>query len=258
MKETYPNILQSFGLFGLFVLINLIVGLALGGLGGALLEKPVVLMIATILVNGVLILIALNFKETKWDFLFGGRHQAAYMIYFVCVLFNIFYILFMDPIVSAVPMPEFLKEMFEDIIQKDIWSYLTLAIVAPITEELIFRRLILTGLEKNYSTTKAILWSAFFFALFHLNPWQGISAFLIGIFLGWIYVKTRDIWLCIFIHFVNNSLSYVAFVYTEDAFFSIVDLTGYDYRLALIMGCSLICMYFCLRFLAKQFKLNYQ
>lgn len=256
MKETYPNIAQSFGLFGLFILISIVAGLAMVGLGHV--NKPLITMLSTLIANGLLILIALNFKETNWSFLFGDREKATFTTYLVGALFTVFYILFMDPIVSAVPIPDWLKKIFEEAIQKDVWSYLTLAIVAPVTEELIFRRLILTGLEKNYGVKKALLWSAFFFALFHLNPWQGVSAFLIGLFLGWVYLKTRDIWLCIFIHFVNNSIAFLAFVYSEDVFFSIVDLTGYDYRLALIMGLSLICMYICYRFLSNQFKLYKQ
>ena len=43
-----------------------------------------------------------------------------------------------------------------------------------------------------------------------MNPWQAIPAFVIGIFLGWIYWRTHSLWACIFIHFVNNGSIYAA------------------------------------------------
>ena len=38
----------------------------------------------------------------------------------------------------------------------------------------------------------------------HLNPWQGIAAFLLGAWYGWIYYKTRSLKTTIFLHFLNN------------------------------------------------------
>ena len=42
-----------------------------------------------------------------------------------------------------------------------------------------------------------------------MNPWQSIPAFLIGLFLGWIYWRTHCLWITIFLHCLNNSLSTV-------------------------------------------------
>lgn len=254
MKETYPGIKQSFGLFGLYLLITFVGGLILASFS-TVLPQSVIALAGILLTNVLIIVIALNFKEVTADYLFD-KEKASPLTYLLGAFFVILLILFVDPITTTIPMPEKLEKIFADLIQRDVWSYLTLAVVAPVTEELLFRRIILTGLEKNYGAKKAILWSAFFFALFHLNPWQGIGAFLSGILLGWLYVKTKDIWLCIFIHFFNNSIAYLAFYFSDNAFFSIVDLTGYDYRLALIMGLSLVGMYFCYKLLDRQFKLK--
>ena len=43
----------------------------------------------------------------------------------------------------------------------------------------------------------------------HLNPWQSIPAFLIGLFLGWVYWRSHCLWATIFLHFLNNSISTV-------------------------------------------------
>ncbi len=54
----------------------------------------------------------------------------------------------------------------------------------------------------------AILWSAIIFTCFHLNPYQLVYPLVMGCFLGWVYYKTRSVWICIFMHFVNNGFAF--------------------------------------------------
>lgn len=82
--------------------------------------------------------------------------------------------------------------------------FISVIILAPLCEEFLCRGMMLRGMLEHISPTKAILWSAFLFALLHLNPWQAIPAFALGAFFGWVYWKSRSIWLVIFLHFVNN------------------------------------------------------
>ncbi len=109
------------------------------------------------------------------------------------------------PIISLIPMPEMMKKLFAEWGQQQgIFSFLTIVVAAPVLEEFIFRGIILDGLLRRYSPAKAILVSAFLFGLFHFNPWQFCGAFLIGIFSGWIYYRSRNLLPCILIHFTNN------------------------------------------------------
>ncbi|MDR2126687.1 MAG: CPBP family intramembrane metalloprotease [Prevotellaceae bacterium] len=110
-------------------------------------------------------------------------------------------------------MPESLKESLEQAMHPNLPTILTAVVAAPIFEEIICRGIICEGLIKNISPRAGILWSAFIFALIHLNPWQGISAFAIGCFLGWIYWKAHSILPCIFIHFINNGLAVYLYYY---------------------------------------------
>ena len=114
------------------------------------------------------------------------------------------------PISSSIPMPEAFKEMFDQLIgETGFLTFLTLAVAAPVFEELIFRGVILDGLLKRYSVATSIMMSSFFFGIVHLNPWQLVSAFIMGCFIGWVYYRSRNIWLCIFIHFVNNGFAFL-------------------------------------------------
>lgn len=119
----------------------------------------------------------------------------------------------MDPLDSLIPIPqEFLKQM-QTMAKPDIFSFLTIVIAAPILEEILFRGVILEGFLKNYNPQKAILLSAVIFGGAHLNPWQAYGAFLIGIFIGWLYWKTRSLIPGILIHFINNVIGFFALLY---------------------------------------------
>ena len=89
------------------------------------------------------------------------------------------------------------------------WVGPTLAvIIAPITEEVIFRGLILRGFLGRWKPRTAIIASAALFALMHFNPAQTPVALGLGLVLGWISVRTRSLGLCMLGHAVNNSASY--------------------------------------------------
>lgn len=256
MIKSYPNIKQSFGLFGLFILISLLIGLA-GAVFSDYVSNSLLTLIGTVVSMILIIVIALNFKQAKFGYLFRRESSAKPTAYGVAALFTVFLILVLDPVTSAIPMPEWIERIFEKVLERDVYSYLAVAVAAPVLEELLFRKIVLEGMEVNYGARKAIIWSAVLFAIFHLNPWQGIGAFCIGLFLGWLYVKTRDIWLCIFIHFFTNSLAFLAFFMFDDPFYSLLDVTGDDYySLVIIMGISLIAMYFCYNILKKHFALH--
>ncbi len=105
------------------------------------------------------------------------------------------------------PVPDSLAEILMDLLEGSGTSLICLVVVAPLTEELLFRGLILSGFLGNYSARKAILVSAVLFSLFHISPYQLCSTFLIGVLLGWLFVRTRSLWPCILAHsFVNGSI----------------------------------------------------
>ncbi|RRD38093.1 CPBP family intramembrane metalloprotease [Leptotrichia sp. OH3620_COT-345] len=78
-------------------------------------------------------------------------------------------------------------------------------IVAPIAEEVIFRKWIFKFLKKRtkyYNFIQATL-----FSLWHYNFFQRIYAFILGIFFGNIIRKYEKIWITIIFHSFYNLLS---------------------------------------------------
>ena len=113
-----------------------------------------------------------------------------------------------EPLSSLFPMPETMKQIFEKILSDSFWAFLTTVVAAPVIEEFLLRGIMMRGLLVHTTPTNAILWSSFFFALIHMNPWQAIGAFIAGAFLGWIYWRTHSLIACIFIHAINNGTAY--------------------------------------------------
>lgn len=80
---------------------------------------------------------------------------------------------------------------------------LELVVVPAFVEELLFRGVILSNLLP-FGKGTAVLGSAVLFGLMHQNAEQLLYATAAGAVLGWIFVKTRSIWPCVLMHFVNN------------------------------------------------------
>ncbi|NDV57692.1 CPBP family intramembrane glutamic endopeptidase [Bacteroides sp. 519] len=112
-------------------------------------------------------------------------------------------------------LPNILEETFSTL-QAGWLGILCIAILGPILEELLFRGAITKVLLQKYNPTKAIILSALIFGIIHINPIQVVSAFLMGLLLGWIYYKTASLIPCILIHIINNSLSvYLSLKYPD-------------------------------------------
>jgi len=103
-----------------------------------------------------------------------------------------------------------------EIITRNIWAAtILMVIIGPFMEECLFRGLILRGFLNRYRITKAIMLSALIFGAFHLNIFQFFSAFLLGIFYAWLFMKTRSLLLCIFGHVMHNVLIIVVLLHPQ-------------------------------------------
>lgn len=114
-----------------------------------------------------------------------------------------------EPVSVMLPdMPETLKKSLELLMDGPLWAaLLSVSVFAPLFEEWLCRGLVLRGLMKHMNPTGAILVSAAFFAILHMNPWQAIPAFLLGILFGYVYYRTGSLKLTMLMHCVNNTFS---------------------------------------------------
>lgn len=120
---------------------------------------------------------------------------------------------------KVIPPPPWFFELFNSIFESDygwIGAFIKVSVIAPIVEELLFRGVIMNGLMRNYPKYLAIFFSALLFALFHLNPWQFPATFILGLLLGWLMVRTRNIFVCILGHAINNFLVLLSVTYWQE------------------------------------------
>lgn len=116
-----------------------------------------------------------------------------------------------EPLGLILPeMPETLEKSLDMLTKGPLWvSLLSVSIFAPLFEEWLCRGLVLRGLLSKMKPGAAICISAAFFALLHMNPWQAIPAFIIGLLLGYVYYKTGSLKLTMLMHCVNNTMAVV-------------------------------------------------
>lgn len=94
----------------------------------------------------------------------------------------------------------------------NIWMILTSIILAPIGEELLCRGIILYYANKSLPRFwMANALQALMFGIMHFNWIQGVYAFCIGLFLGYLKKRYNSIVPCMILHLVVNLLSALGF-----------------------------------------------
>ncbi len=77
-------------------------------------------------------------------------------------------------------------------------------ILIPIEEEIFFRRLLYTSLRSKRAFLSSLVISSLLFSLAHVPAASAISAFIVGLFLGWIYEKSQKLSINIMVHGLIN------------------------------------------------------
>ena len=118
-----------------------------------------------------------------------------------------------DPVSKLLPpTPEWFDRMTEQImVGTPLWAtLLSVSVFAPVLEEWLCRGMILRGLLTRMKPGWAMVISSLFFALIHLNPWQALPAFLLGMLFAYVYYRTGSLKLTMLMHCVNNTFAVIA------------------------------------------------
>lgn len=138
------------------------------------------------------------------------------------------------PDLSAAQMPALMRSPL---------CVVCIALAGPLTEEMVFRRAVIGSLtEGGYGRAVAIAVSALLFALVHINPAQMPAALIIGLLLGWLYMRSGSIIVPMACHVLNNVLSVVLFHATPDAKLT-ESLGGFTTALPVAAVCAAACFF---------------
>jgi uncharacterized protein len=124
---------------------------------------------------------------------------------------------------KALPLPEAFRqmedstaEMLKGLLQMDgpaeLLANLTIIALLPaLGEELVFRGILQQQLMRRMSSPwAAMALSAAVFSAVHLQFEGFLSRWLLGMVLGWLFWRSRNLWVPVAAHFVNNALQVLA------------------------------------------------
>jgi membrane protease YdiL (CAAX protease family) len=148
----------------------------------------------------------------SWFFLTNGLLSAVQEVLFM-LLDKLFAYLEQVAINDLSPVIDMFYEILETMNQMyDGVGMFTIAAIfgAPLIEEIVFRAGPLTHLNKKMPTFWAVMLTSALFAFAHGNPVQMIYTFVLGLFAGFLFVKTDSIYPSIVCHFVFNGANLIS------------------------------------------------
>lgn len=131
-----------------------------------------------------------------------------------CVFLGIFGQIAMLFILNIIPFPEAWTELLDESNSQitnanPIIQVLSVAIMAPLAEEIVFRASIQGSLKEGMPRWISILVASLVFGIMHANPIGIIYATALGIMMGWIYSKFNSIIPSMVFHLAFNTTSLI-------------------------------------------------
>lgn len=117
-------------------------------------------------------------------------------------------------------------------------NLILLLVVSPITEEIIFRSVILNSLVKKFNLCTGIVVSSIVFASFYAG--SGIAgALALGIINSILYIKYTNILINIFVNFINNAIILIYILPLVNKSIDDIIITNGEVIINVVIGCIL-------------------
>ena len=118
---------------------------------------------------------------------------------------------FLDLLLPCFPkLNENYSALMESLVgDRTLFYILSIVLLAPIAEELIFRGVTLGASRSFWPLVPVITLQAFLFGFYHLNIVQGVYAFICGLFLGYTAYKLNNLLASILLHAAINGSSFL-------------------------------------------------
>ena len=96
------------------------------------------------------------------------------------------------------------------------FNLIVIAVAAGVTEEFLFRGALQRIIGNWTHNHHIIIWSAaIIFSAFHMQFFSFLPRMLLGAYFGYLLYWTRNIWIPVFAHFVNNAFAVIAMSDTQ-------------------------------------------
>jgi membrane protease YdiL (CAAX protease family) len=114
-------------------------------------------------------------------------------------------------LVQLIDPPSSTTEALRDLIQQAplVATIVALSVFPAVAEELVFRGVLARAIAARYGVTVGIAVSSTTFALYHLNPPQMVSTFVLGLVLALLTLRAHSVIPAMIVHTLNNAIAVV-------------------------------------------------
>ena len=147
----------------------------------------------------------IHFKYVKFNL--KSFTEIPSKIIWLSIPFIVSGMLFLNLCSEFLGLPDLMQDTFLAM-SRNVFGIISIAIMAPLVEELLFRGAIQGHLlRKGMNPWTALFIASAIFGIIHMNPIQIPFAFAIGMIFGWLYYRTGSLVPGIVGHFINNSIA---------------------------------------------------
>lgn len=232
-NKIHPALFALGALFMVFVLYQVIAGTITVIVAGSKITPSSVMfhrfltMSAQVLFIFLPTLLFARMLTPKWSDVFPLRiprvPESIYALLGLVFLQQIFqiYLLFQEwiPLPKILedllgPIKQMVQEMFRVLVSSSsvgelAFVFLVVAVVPSIVEEMLFRGVIQSALEKVSTPLRAAILSGVIFGVFHFNPFALVPLMILGCYFGFLRMRSNSFLLPVAAHFINNAIAVV-------------------------------------------------
>ena len=213
---TWTDLFATVGVFVLSVLVgSLVAGVLMASKGVATLTPDITFIFYLVQMMPTIAFVVWRRHRAGLDV---GIHLGIGRIHFPMMLCGVVVLLasgvVIEPLLELFPSAPY--EAVQQTIGMGGWAIMSTVVAAPILEEVLFRGVIFESCRERLGKGGAVLLSALLFGLIHGIPVQIVNAFVVGLILGYIYLRTRSLMSVIVLHAINNGLAYISMAFFDD------------------------------------------
>lgn len=173
----------------------------------------------------------------------SGIHLGVRRVNLPIVLWGVLVVLVsgivLEPLLDLFP-----QEGYDTVVQtigRGGWAILSTVVAAPILEEMFFRGLVMESCKERFGSAAALLLSSLLFGVIHIVPVQMVNAFVVGLILGYAYLRTRSLLSVMIIHAVNNGIAYATIsLFGNNSNLTLRELIPLEWLYYLVYGLAVV------------------
>lgn len=177
-------------------------------------------MIAVQVANAAFILLYTKLRRYKFNFTFirhadsGRKSTPSVFVMPVLAAAALMVAMYLPTtwygyLIHAIGVPPDAGDIDVSTVSSAVMIVIASVFLAPCCEETVYRGVLLHGLDRQFSSHKAVLLSALAFMLMHMNPLQVVFQFALGVASGYIALETKRLLPSVILHASANAIALV-------------------------------------------------